>query len=76
MQEHDSADVGPTHTEFVADCLEPHDGLFLVCLVGEVLDPGTAFGMVPNRSAEQDNSAAVRPNGPLVGDTDRELLRW
>ena len=74
MQNHDSANVWPTHTEFVPDRLEPHDSLFLICLVGEMFDTVTAFGMVPNRSTEQDNSTAVRPNGPLVGGSDRKFL--
>ncbi len=74
MQQHDATDVRPTHAKFVADGLESHNRLFLVRLVGEVLDTITAFGMVSNRSAKQDNSTTVRPNGPFVGSTDREFL--
>jgi hypothetical protein len=39
-----------------------------------MLNTITAFGMVPNCSAEQHNSTAVRPNGPFVGGTDRKFL--
>ena len=74
VQQHDATDVRPPHPEFIADGLESHNRLFLVRLVGEMLDTIAAFGMVPNRSTEQDNSTTVRPNRPFVGSTDREFL--
>ena len=74
VQQHDATDIRPTHAEFGADGLESHNRLFLVRLVGEVLNTLTAFGMVTNCSAEQHNSTAVRPNGPFVGGTDRKFL--
>lgn len=70
MQQCHTAGVGPSTTQLGTDLAETRDRLFLVGLVGEVLDTGSTLGMVANRAAEEHDGSALRLDRPVVGGAD------
>ena len=74
VQQSDVAKVWPTDSHLLDDGVKPGLDLFFICLVFEHRDTRPALGMVANRSREENDSATVSSNGPVVERADGQLV--